>query len=212
MLWAIIGTVVLSLLLLAVVLLLLYRFYFLRKPSRKVPVGDVIISPADGKIVRILEVGKGAGRLKVDKGLLGRVDLLTKDVIKKGYVIVIMMTPLNVHYQRAPVPGTVEKTRHSKGLFLNAVKDAQSLSALQNEKNEIVISNRKIGRVKVVQVAGFLARRIRCFVKKGQKLDIGEEIGLICLGSQVILVVPELKLNVKEGQKVVDGQTIIARF
>jgi len=57
-----------------------------------------------------------------------------------------------------------------------------------------------------------LARRISCFVRPNQKIHKGEEIGLISLGSQVLLVIPNLKLLVKEGQRVVDGETIIARF
>lgn len=212
MILAIISKVILFLAVVAAVLLMLYRFYFLRKPQRIMPEGNVVVSPADGKVVRILRVDKSAGKLKIDKGILGRINLLTEDTINKGHIIVIMMTPLNVHFQRSPVPGKVENIKHTRGLFLNAVKDAASLNALHNEKNEIIIHNRKIGRIKVVQVAGFLARRIRCFVKKGQKLDKGEEIGLICLGSQVILVIPDLRLEIKEDQKVIDGQTIIARF
>jgi phosphatidylserine decarboxylase len=189
---------------------LFYRLWFLRKPVRTVPPDNSIVSPASGRVVRILSISKAKERLP--KGLLGSVDLLVKDVAKKGRIIVIMMTPLDVHYQRSPVEGVVVKTAHKKGLFLNAVLGASSLSALRNEKNEILIKNSKIGKVKVVQVAGFLARRIRCFVKKQQKVLKGEEIGLICLGSQVILVLPEIDLKVREGQRVVDGETVIARF
>ncbi|MBW2972483.1 phosphatidylserine decarboxylase [Candidatus Woesearchaeota archaeon] len=193
------------------VLFLFYRFYFLRKPERKVPGGRVIVSPASGKVVRILDIGK-EGYKTVEKGLLGRVKLLTKDVGDAGYLIVIMMTPFDVHFQRAPADGRVEKVSHRKGKFLNAVKDAESMQALENENNSILMSCPGIGRIKVVQVAGFLARRIRCFVCPKQKIHKGEEIGLICLGSQVILVTPKLKIRVKEGQRVVDGETIIAGF
>lgn len=189
---------------------LFYHFYFLRKPARNIVPGNVVVSPADGKIVNIIEINEGKP-VQVSKGLLGKVRLLTEDTIKDGYVVVIMMTPFNVHYQRAPLDGVVEKIRYSKGRFLNAVNDAASLTSLENEKNEILL-NTKIGKVKVVQVAGFLARRIRCFLKPKQKVHKCGEIGLICLGSQVMLVIPKLKLAVKEGQRVVDGETIIARF
>ena len=205
------------LLALAALLLMFYRFWFLRKPKRQVPKGNVIVSPANGKIVKIIEIGKkgseiNAGGMTLEKGLLGKVNLLVKDTLKKGYIIVIMMTPLHVHYQRSPVDGTVERTKHRKGKFLDAVKDASSLNALQNEKNEITIRNQKIGRLKVVHVAGFLARRIHCFVRPKQNIHKGEELGLISLGSQVILVMPKLKLAVREGQKVIDGETVIARL
>jgi phosphatidylserine decarboxylase len=196
---------------LSLALLLLYRFYFLRKPIRTLPPENTIVSPANGTIARIIDIKKRKKEV-VNKGLLGKVDVLVKDVARSGYLIVIVMTPFNVHYQRSPVQGVVQSTRHTKGRFLNAVKDARSLQALRNEKNEMVIRHGKIGKIKVVQVAGFLALRIRCFIKPKQKLHKGEEIGLICLGSQVILVMPRLKLDVKEGQQVIDGETIIARF
>ncbi len=189
-----------------------YRFWFLRKPKRDIPLGDVVVSPASGKIVRILEFGSRMDELDVRKGLLGKVRLLVKDVAKEGFMVVIMMTPFDVHYQRSPVKGMIESVIYRKGSFLNAVKDASSLQALENEKNEVTISNRRLGKLKVVQVAGFLARRITCFVRPKQKIHKGEELGLISLGSQVLLVIPKLKLEVVEGQKVVDGKTIIAKF
>ncbi len=196
-----------------VLLFLFYRLYFLRKPVRIIPPENVVVSPAYGKVVKIIRIGKGhKDTTSLKKGILGKVELLTKDVIRSGYMIVIMMTPFDVHYQRSPIHGTVEKTLHHKGRFLNAVKDAGSLAALENEKNEIVIRNNEIGKVKVVQVAGFLARRIECFTKRDQKVLKGEDIGLIKLGSQVILVIPDLKLCIKEGQRVIDGETPIARF
>jgi len=201
---------ILAVVAIAAAVVMFYRFYFLRKPVRKSIPGNVVVSPADGKIVRIIEI-KAGKPVQVSKGLLGRFGLLTSDTIKDGYVIVIMMTPLNVHYQRAPLDGSVEKVKYSEGRFFNAMKSAASLTALENERNEILLST-KIGKVKVVQVAGFLARRIRCFLKPKQKVHKGGEIGLICLGSQVLLVMPKLRLSVKEGQRVVDGETIIARF
>lgn len=192
--------------------LLFYRFWFLRKPKRDIPVGDVVVSPASGKIVKILKFGSRMDELDIRKGLLGKVKILIKDIAKEGFIIVIMMTPFDVHYQRSPVKGIVKSIRYRKGSFLNAVKDASSLRALENEKNEVTISNLKTGKVKVVQVAGFLARRISCFVRTKQKIHKGEELGLISMGSQVLLVIPKLKLEVEEGQKVIDGETIIAKF
>ena len=192
--------------------ILFYRFYFLRKPKRKVTKNNVIVSPASGKIVRIVKFGNKTERIDLEKGLLGKFKLLVKDTTKSGQVIVIMMTPFDVHYQRSPISGTIEKTMHKKGRFLNAVHNASSMITLQNEKNEILIRHNKLGLIKVVQIAGFLARRIHCFVKPKQKIHKGEELGLISLGSQVILVMPPLKLLVDEGQRVVDGETIIARF
>jgi phosphatidylserine decarboxylase len=195
--------------------ILFYRFYFLRKPARKIPAENVLVSPANGRISRIIKIEKSAAaesKITLKKGVLGRISLLTKDVVKKGYLIVIVLTPFNVHFQRSPMNGAVEKIVYKKGLFMNAMKASGSLRALENERNEIIINNSRIGRIKVVQVAGFLARRIRCFVHPKQKVHKGEELGLICLGSQVLLVVPELKLCIREGQKVIDGETVVAKF
>ncbi|MFC1741859.1 phosphatidylserine decarboxylase [Nanoarchaeota archaeon] len=211
MLLKIIAVMILSIVIIISIFTILYKFYFLRKPVRTIPYSRTVVSPASGRIVRILNIGN-KNKETIPKGILGKVNLLVKDTVKKGYMIVIMMTPLDVHFQRSPVEGTIVSTKHSKGRFLNAVKDAGSLIALQNEKNEIIIRNEDIGKIKIVQVAGFLARRIRCFVKSKQKIHKGAELGLICLGSQVILIMPELKLSVEEGQKVIDGETVIARF
>ena len=201
---------VLLVILVVIIFLSLYIFGFLRNSKRIVPKGDCIVSPANGRIAKIISIGKNKNIL-VKKGLLGKV----KDVLgdfKEGYLIVIVMTPLNVHYQRSPVEGIVEKTVHTKGLFHNAMSAEPLKAGLENEKNEIIIKNRKIGSIKVVQVAGFLARRIHCFVTAGQKINKGEDIGLISLGSQVLLVIPKLAIKVKEGETVIDGETIIARF
>jgi phosphatidylserine decarboxylase len=188
-----------------------FRLFFLRNPKRDVPKGDCIVSPANGKVVRIIRIREG-DQVIVDKGVFGKVRDIVGDVVKDGFLVVIMMTPLNVHYQRSPVDGVVEKTKYTKGCFNNAMSGASNLSCLENEKNEITIRNSGIGKVKVIQVAGFLARRIHCFVRKGQKINKGEDIGLISLGSQVLLVMPKLDILVTEGQTVIDCETVIARF
>ena len=92
-----------------------WRLYFLRKPERKI--GKGIVSPANGKVERIIRFG--GKNVKVKKGLLGGVNVWTKDIAKKGWIIVIVMTPFHVHYQRAPISGRVEKVEHKKGKFLN---------------------------------------------------------------------------------------------
>lgn len=190
---------------------LFYRFWFLRNPARNPPQGRVIISPAMGRISRIVEIKNGEP-LTIPKGLVGKVKTLTKDTVKEGYLISIIMTPLDVHYQRMPVDGTIISTRYDQGTFLNAVKGNTFKATLENEHNEILIKNKDIGRIKVIQIAGFVARRIVCFVKKNQKLKKGEDLGLIKLGSQVALVIPRLKLKVKEGHYVTDAETIIATY
>ncbi|MBI4143390.1 phosphatidylserine decarboxylase, partial [Candidatus Woesearchaeota archaeon] len=82
--------------------------------------------------------------------------------------------------------------------------------SLENEKNEIIIQNNKM-KIKVVQIAGFLARRIKCFVKKNQKVNKGDKIGMIALSSQTTIVIPAwVDLKVKANDKVKAGESIIA--
>ena len=84
--------------------------------------------------------------------------------------------------------------------------------AIDNERNEIIIEN-ELFKVKVVQIAGAVARRIECFVVKGQILKCGQRIGRINLGSQVSLVIPGgISLRVRHGQRVKAGETIIANI
>ncbi len=212
---------ILAILFLATILFILFfvywRFYFLRDPVREIPPNEnFVLSPTDGRVVKILEFdNKGKKKeIKVKKGLIGKIRTITKDVADKGYLICIMMTPLDVHFQRTPIEGTVKYTKHQKGKFVNAVVGANSLKALENEKNEILIYNKKKKiRAKVIQIAGFVARRIECYVKKNEKLLPGEKIGLINLGSQVVLIIPKIKkLKIKEGQYVYGGTSVIGEI
>ena len=186
-----------------------YTYIFMRNPKRTTPKGNNIVAPANGKINAIVRTKKSDQT--INKGILGKILLQTGDVAKDCYYINIVMTPLNIHYQRGPYDGTVLYVKHTKGKFLNAVSGASSLNAtLENEHTETLIKT-KLGKIKVVQIAGFLCRRIFPFVKKGQKIKKGQDLGIIKLGSQVTLVIPaKLKLKVKEGETMVDGETIIA--
>lgn len=186
--------------------LLFWRIYFLRKPKRTIPNGNNIVSPADGRIIKIAKFNKK--NLKIEKGIFGKIKTMASDIQNSGYLISVFMSPLDIHYQMAPIDGAVLKTRYKKGKFFAAFDFEKSL---QNEKNEILMKT-KIGNIKIIQIAGFLARRIHCFVKKGQKIKKGQIIGLIDLGSQVCLLIPKMKLMVKEGQKVKAGETVIAKW
>jgi phosphatidylserine decarboxylase len=191
----------------AIAIVAFWKLYFLRLPARTVPkVG--IVSPASGRVVRIIRFRKGKP-IDVPKGLLGRAKTITADVAKDGTIVVIMLTPMDVHFQRAPADGIVRGVAYQKGKFNNAVFGAGDLHAFENEQNAILLQTKQ-GTMKVVQVAGVLARRIECYVRKGQKVKKGEVIGLINLGSQVMLILPKQGIKVKVGQKVTDGETIIA--
>src|SRR3989338_7497164 len=193
------------------ILLILWKFFFLRNPTPNIPKeNNVIISPANGNIARIYEFKneKQAKPIIAEKGLFGKIPLITKDVAKEGYIILIRLHVYNVHWQRAPMTGIVESTTYTKGKFLNAVNDVYNMQCFfENERNEIIISG-KI-KCKVIQIAGYLARRIECFVKQGDKVNLGDSVGLINLGSQTALIIPKIKLKVKEGDILQVGETVV---
>ena len=197
------------------ILLLFWRFFFLRNPNPIIPKeNNVILSPANGNIARIYEFNnekKQAKPIIAEKGFFGKVPLITKDVAKEGYIILIRLHVYNVHWQRAPIAGKITETKYIEGKFLNAVKDVQNMQCFfENERNEIIIK----GKItcKVIQIAGYLARRIECFVKQGDTVNAGDIIGLINLGSQTALIVPKIKLTVKEGDIVQVGETVIGEM
>ena len=188
-------------------LLIVFLLNFYRDPKRNIPKGNNIVSPADGKIIRILKTK--TDKTMINKGFLGKIETLTRDIAKECYVISIFMSPFDVHINRAPISGQVSSIKHEKGKFFAAFDLEKSL---QNEKNEIVIKNKKIGKIKVIQIAGFLARRIICTLNGNEKINKGSRIGKIVLGSQVTLIIPvkKIKIRIKNNQKVKAGSTIIA--
>lgn len=187
------------------VILFLINFY--RDPERKIPKGSNIVAPADGKIISIINTKENS--IKISKGLLGKIKTLTSDISSQCYIISIFMSPFDVHYNRSPIEGTVNSIKYTKGRFFEAYNLEKSL---QNEKNEIIFQNKHM-KVKVIQIAGFLARRIKCFVHENQKVNKGSKIGMICLGSQTTLVLPSgVDLKVKMNEKVKAGSTVLAEL
>ncbi|TMA07565.1 MAG: phosphatidylserine decarboxylase family protein [Deltaproteobacteria bacterium] len=162
---------------------------FFRDPERKPPGGEgLILSPADGRNVKIRRAeGKGTGAK-----------------------LSIFLSPLDVHINRAPIEGAVEEVKYQKGRFFAAYKDEASKT---NEQNVLKIVDSRRRSLTVVQVAGVLARRIVCYVKKGDSLQQGQRLGLIMFGSRVDLSLPEgAQIKVAEGERVKGGETIIGRF
>ena len=190
------------------VLIILFLMNFYRDPERMIPHGPkLIVAPADGKVISIIDTEKD--KIRISKGLFGKINTMTKDIAKNCYVISIFMSPLDVHINRCPISGTVKSVKHTDGKFFKAYDLEKSF---ENEKNEIVIENDQI-KVKFIQIAGFLARRIICKLAKNQKVKIGDRMGMIALGSQTTIILPKsVYLNVHKGKKVVGGHTIIAHL
>ncbi|MBI2656180.1 phosphatidylserine decarboxylase [Candidatus Woesearchaeota archaeon] len=199
-----------------ILLVVFFLLNFYRDPERKVPKGSSIVAPADGRIISIIDTSKNSrmrvsslahNSLKIRKGLFGKIKSLSREISKECYVISIFMSPFDVHINRAPIQGIVTSVKYKKGTFFKAYSLEKSL---ENEKNEIVIENKKL-KVKVIQIAGFLARRIKCYVKKNQNLNKGQKIGMIALSSQTTMIIPRgVDLKVKINQHVKAGETIMA--
>ena len=188
-----------------ILFVIIFFINFYRDPKRKTPKGNIIVAPADGRVISIIKTKKD--NIKVSKGILGKIQTYTKEINDECYVISIFMSPFDVHINRSPVTGTVKSIKHSKGRFFRAYDFEKSF---QNEKNEIVIQNKTM-KVKVIQIAGFLARRIICNVKPNQKVNIGSKIGMIALGSQTTIVLPKnMRIKTHINQKVIGGETILA--
>jgi phosphatidylserine decarboxylase len=195
--------------LLVVAAFIVFLAYFNRTPTRVVPRSSVIVSPANGKVIAI-------GRAETEKIIFFKEgiqnELEAYGVTLPAHVVVISMNLQNVHVQRAPIDGVVTCIEHQKGKFKNAIYGKHTTELVNaNEKNLIVISNVD-ETIAVIQVAGFLARRIKSYVKEDQEILQGSKIGFIALGSQVVLVIPESRiLEVKIGDTLIDGETVVAK-
>jgi phosphatidylserine decarboxylase len=176
-------------------LLTLWCAYFFRDPARLTPLDDdLVIAPADGTVASV-----GLGVPPPELGLGGEATPR----------ISIFMSVFDCHVNRAPVAGHVSKIVYRPGLFINADLDKASED---NERNSIIV-DAPAGRVGVVQIAGFVARRIVCFVAAGDLIGAGDRFGLIRFGSRVDVYLPETARPLVEvGARAVGGETIIADF
>ena len=167
-----------------------FVLYFFRDPERITPEDDdVLVSPADGKVILIEEVFD---------------DKFVKEHV---YKVSIFMNLFNVHVNRAPCPGTVSRVQYFPGKFFSADSER---GALENEACAITLETRSNRKIAVVQVAGLIARRIVCWVGKGDMLMRGERFGLIRFGSRVDLYLPlQIQLEVSVGQKVRAGESVL---
>jgi phosphatidylserine decarboxylase len=173
-------------------ILLSFMIFFFRDPERKTPSDDSnFTSPADGRVILIQNVHE-------DK-------FLKAEAIE----ISIFMSPLNVHVNRSPYNGLVKDVVYAQGKFFSAFKPEASL---QNENISLTLDTKK-GMILIRQIAGFIARRAVCRVKKGETLKKGERFGIIKFSSRVDIYLPkETTVKIKLGQKVRGGETIIGEI
>ena len=174
--------------------LTLWCAYFFRDPPRVTPSRDgLIVSPADGRISQIAQV---VPPVELELGTLP----LTR--------VSVFMSVFDVHINRAPFAGRIERIRYKPGVFLNADLDKASED---NERNGFVLVTPGGVRVGLVQIAGLIARRIVKFTNEGQTVAAGERIGMIRFGSRVDVYLPDgVRPLVAEGQLSLAGETVIA--
>jgi phosphatidylserine decarboxylase len=122
----------------------------------------------------------------------------------------IFLSPLDVHINRMPISGQVEEVSYQRGKFVAAYKDEASA---RNEQNALKVVDERGRKLGVVQIAGVLARRIICRVRRSDQVQRGERFGLIMFGSRTDAYLPSgCRVEVTEGQRVKGGETILARF
>jgi phosphatidylserine decarboxylase len=173
-------------------LIALFVVQFFRDPPRAAPAqANAVLSPADGRIVRI-------DRMR---------DPYTQ---RDALLISVFMNVFNVHSNRAPVDATVERVEYSRGSFVNADLDKASV---ENERNALVLRLPTGDQVSVVQVAGLIARRILCYVKQSDRVLRGQRYGFIRFGSRVDVYLPlHARARVAVGDAVKATSTIIAEL
>ncbi len=170
----------------------LFVLQFFRDPARVIPQDpNAVLSPADGRIV---VVGKAHD------------PYANREALK----ISVFMNVFNVHSNRAPVDGKIEKVDYFPGQFVNADLDKAST---ENERNALVITAANGETVSCVQVAGLIARRILCYVDAGDVLARGQRYGFIRFGSRVDVYLPlSAQPKVAVGDKVSATETVLAQF
>lgn len=166
-------------------LLALFCLYFFRDPERTTPEGDVLVAPADGKIVSIRRMDDD-GQTRIS----------------------IFLNVFNVHVNRAPASGVITAIEYRRGQFRVA---SLAEASAQNEQNVFTLD---CGGAKVVfsQIAGLIARRIVCYKQPGDRVRVGERIGLIKFGSRMdVFFGREWEIAAQSGDRVKAGVTVLAQ-
>jgi len=160
--------------------------FFFRNPDRRIPDGkNLIVSPADGKVVKIVQQEDGEQTLS------------------------IFLSIFNVHVNRSPIEGTLEHLEYKRGKFKVAFDEEASKV---NEQNILTIANPNV-RIVVKQVAGLIARRVICWKQPGSTLNRGELFGLIRFGSRVDVLLPKhVKILVHVGDRLRGGSSVIGEY
>lgn len=170
-----------------------FILYFFRDPDRTTPEDEnLIISPADGKVVQIQEVQE---------------DIYIKGKAKQ---ISIFLSPLDVHVNRLPASGTIEYVKYHPGVYLMAWDERASN---MNERADFGLKHESGVRIFFRQITGFLARRIVYHINEDDKVKAGNRFGMMKFGSRMDILLPEtVDVQVKKGDRTVAGESILGKI
>ena len=172
----------------------IWVYYFFRDPERfSINDENYLLSPADGIISQIKE-SVGPSELDLEN--------------KKFTRVSIFMNAFNCHVNRVPSSGKIDKIFYKPGKYLNASLDKASD---ENERNYLKMTNTNGDHLILAQIAGLIARRIVCEARENDEVRQGDRFGIIRFGSRVDLYFENYKIMVKENQKMIAGETIIAK-
>ncbi len=171
-----------------------FILFFFRDPERDIPKekDKLILAPADGKIISIRETEES-------KYLQG-----------KARCVSIFLSAMDVHVNRYPVSGVVEYLKYHPGKYLVAWNDKASD---ENERAEFGVKHESGTKIFYKQITGIMARRIVYNTKEGQEVSAGDRFGIMKFGSRMDIFLPmDIEPEVKEGDRTVAGESVIARF
>jgi len=169
----------------------LFIIFFFRDPDRRNDVEqNAVLTPADGKILEVRHFHNNNTPLG-----------------EPAVKVSIFMSVFNVHVNRIPIGGSIEKITYHPGNFFSANLDKASK---HNENNRITLKTHDLHRIVFIQIAGLIARRIACWVKEGERVEAGQRFGLIRFGSRLEVYLPvDSQITVNLNQKVKAGKTVI---
>ena len=176
------------------VILTIWVYYFFRDPERfSINDENYLLSPADGIVSQVIEIN-GPKEMGLEN--------------KKYTRVSIFMNAFNCHVNRVPSSGKIIQIFYKAGKYINASFDKASE---ENERNYIKMLNSNGDELILVQIAGMIARRIVCEVKENEETKQGNKFGIIRFGSRVDLYFENYQLMIRQNQKTIAGETIIAK-
>lgn len=207
-------------------------WWFGRNPPRQAPVGEDLLSPADGIVVYVRRVESNEPVISIKAGLAASVDdIMREHVAEPKFLVGIFMSPFDVHYNRAPIGGVVESTKQYPAVGRNRLMAAMQLRTLFRRRPmyagspHIIQNNRAVTRFSgalggrdawcyVVQIGSRGISGIDVYPRAGDTVERGAVFGMIRIGSQVDLVAPArdgFEIAVREGQRVRAGESVLVR-